>query len=62
MTESKNIGIQNEYAFVELFNNKYLNDLDNNSQKFLCELFGNEIDNDKPIKSWKNKCMQKNDM
>lgn len=62
MTESKNIGIQNEYAFVELFNNKYLNDLDNNSQKFLCELFGNEIDNDKPIKSWKNKCMQKADI
>ena len=30
-----NYGYQNEYDFVELFNNKYLYELDENSQKFL---------------------------
>lgn len=50
-----NYGFQNEVDFVELFNNKYLYELDNNSQKFLKELFGKEISNDDIIKSWKNK-------
>ena len=29
-----NYGYQNEYDFVELFNNKYLYELDENSQSF----------------------------
>lgn len=57
-----NYGYQNEEDFVELFNNKYLNELDNNSQKFLKELFGEIIDGDELIKSWKNKMVQKTDI
>ena len=57
-----NYGVQNEYDFVDLFNDKYLSDLDNNSQKFLKELFGEHISNDEKIKSWKNKMMQKADI
>ena len=30
-----NYGIQNEYDFVDMFNDKYLTDLDNNSQRFI---------------------------
>ena len=60
--EKKNKGIQNEYDFVLTFNGKYLKDLDHKSQIFLCELFNKEIDNDEPIKSWKNKVMQKADI
>lgn len=40
MVYRTNKGIQNEYDFVELFNGKYLHELDNDSQKFLKELFG----------------------
>lgn len=57
-----NYGIQNEYDFVDLFNDKYLEDLDNNSQEFLKELFGECISNNEKIKSWKNKAMQKADI
>lgn len=58
----KNYGYQNEYDFVELFNNKYLNELDNNSKKFICELFGDIINNNEPIKCWKNRMVQKADI
>lgn len=57
-----NYGYQNEYDFVELFNNKYLYELDENSQKFLKELFGDVIGNDEKIISWKNKMAQKTDI
>ena len=57
-----NYGIQNEYDFVELFNDKYLHELDDNSQKFLKELFGDYLEDDEKIKSWKNKVMQKADI
>ena len=40
----KNYGFQNERDFIELFNNKYLYELDDNSQKFLKELFRDVID------------------
>lgn len=62
MIEIRNNGIKNEYDFVEMFNSKHLEELDNNSQMFLCELFDGEINNDEQIKSWKNKCMQKADI
>lgn len=58
----KNYGFQNEYDFVELFNNKYLYELDDNSQTFLKELFGDVIDSNEKIKSWKNKMVQKTDI
>ena len=57
-----NYGYQNELDFVELFNNKFLNELDNNSQHFLNDLFGDEIDNSELIKCWKNKNVQKADI
>ena len=62
MVEIRNNGIKNEYDFVEMFNGKCLEELDNNSQMFLYELFDGEINNDEQIKSWKNKCMQKADI
>jgi len=58
----KRNGFENEYDFVELFNQKYLRDFDNNSKMFLKELFGDYIDNDEKIKSWKNKVLQKADI
>lgn len=57
-----NYGYQNEYDFVELFNDKYLNELDLNSQKFLKELFENNIESDEKIRSWKNRMNQKTDI
>ena len=57
-----NYGYQNEYDFVNLFNNKYLNELDSNSINFLKELFGNNINNEEIIKCWKNKANQKTDI
>lgn len=57
-----NYGYQNEYDFVELFNDKYLDELDENSQLFLRDLFGEVVDNDEKIKSWKNKVNQKIDI
>ncbi len=57
-----NYGYQNEYDFVELFNGKYIDELDNNSQNFLKDLFGNEIDDTEIIKAWKNKMNQKADI
>lgn len=57
-----NYGYQNEYDFVELFNNKYLYELDKNSQDFLKDIFEEIIGNDEQIKSWKNKPNQKTDI
>ena len=57
-----NYGFQNEYDFVKLFNNKYLYELDNDSQLFLSELFDSKIDNDERIISWKNRDVQKTDI
>ncbi len=57
-----NYGYQNEYDFVELFNNKFLYELDDNSQIFLKDLFNNTIDNDEKILCWKNKMVQKADI
>lgn len=57
-----NYGYQNEYDFVELFNGKCIDELDNNSQEFLKELFGENIDNTELIKAWKNKMNQKADI
>lgn len=57
-----NYGYQNEYDFVELFNNKFLDELDFNSKKFIKELFGEIVDNSEPLKSWKNKMNQKTDI
>lgn len=57
----KNYGYQNEIDFVELFNNKYYEELDDNSKRFLLEIFNGNIDNDEIIKSWKNKVNQKAD-
>ena len=55
LIEIRNKGIENEFDFVEMFNNKYLDELDNNSIKFLHDLFGDDIKNDELIKSWKNR-------
>lgn len=57
-----NYGYKNEDDFVKLFNRKYFYELDNNSQKFLKELFGEIIDGSEQIKSWKNKMNQKADI
>ena len=57
-----NEGIENEKEFVSLFNNKYLNELDKNSQLFLKELFNNNISNDEIIIAWKNHDVQKTDI
>lgn len=57
-----NYGYQNEFDFVNLFNDKYINELDDNTQSFLCELFDNNILNDEKIKAWKNKVNQKTDI
>lgn len=57
-----NYGYQNEKDFVELFNDKYFYELDNNSQQFLKELFGEIINEEERIKSWKNKMVQKTDI
>ena len=46
-----NYGYQNELDFVNLFNNK-----------FLKELFGENIDNEEAIKCWKNHMVQKADI
>ena len=57
-----NYGFQNEYDFVNLFNNKYLDELNGNTQLFLKELFGDVIDNEEKIISWKNRVVQKTDI
>lgn len=53
-----NGGYQNEKDFVNLFNKKHLYELDNKAQ----DLFENEIDNSEPIKTRKNKAVQKADI
>ena len=57
-----NYGYQNELDFVELFNNKYIYELDNSTKKFLKELFDELIEEGEIIKSWKNKTPQKADI
>lgn len=57
-----NYGYKNEYDFVEMFNGKYLKEFDDNSQKFLLDLFDNLIENDEKIKAWKNRTNQKSDI
>jgi len=57
-----NYGYQNENDFVNLFNGKYLSELDSNSQEFVKELFWDVMDNEERIKSWKNKVNQKADI
>ena len=57
-----NYGLENEYNFVDLFNNKFFYELDQNSQKFLLDLFGNIFDSDNRIVAWKNKLRQKADI
>ena len=57
-----NYGYQNEYDFVELFDKKYINELDPKSQQFLKELFGDVINNKEQIRSWKNQHVQKTDI
>ena len=57
-----NYGYQNEYDFVLLFNNKFLHELDYNSQLFVKDLFGDLIDDNEIIKCWKNKMVQKADI
>jgi len=57
-----NYGYQNERDFVLLFNDKYYLDLDNNSQKFLEDLFGEMIDPHERLIAWKNKTNQKADI
>ena len=57
-----NYGFQNEKDFIELFNNKYLHELDSTSREFLNELFEGLIEDDERIKSWKNKVNQKADI
>lgn len=57
-----NYGYQNEKDFVDLFNNKYLYELNQNSQKFLKDLFLDNIDEQEQIKSWKNHMVQKTDI
>lgn len=57
-----NYGYQNEKDFVALFNDKYFDELDTNSQSFLKELFEENIGKEEKIKSWKNKAMQKTDI
>lgn len=62
MSFESNDGIQNEYNFVELFNKKHLVELDNNSQEFLKELFGEDLDKEEEFLCWKNKLQQKADI
>ena len=57
-----NYGYQNEKDFVELFDKKYLHEMDNNSQLFLKDLFGDILDNTERIRCWKNKVNQKADI
>lgn len=57
-----NYGYQNEHDFVKLFNDKYVYKLDNNSQQFIFELFGDIVDDSELLKSWKNKSVQKTDI
>lgn len=57
-----NYGIQNEYDFVFLFNNKTYKDLDNNSKEFIKDLYGNIVDSDAIINAWKNNMAQKTDI
>ena len=58
----ENYGYQNELDFVKLFNEKYLNELDENSQHFLKKLFADEIDSTEKIICWKNRMNQKADI
>lgn len=56
-----NYGYQNEVDFVNYFNGRYFNDFDDNSKRFLHDLFDGNISNDIPLKAWKNRINQKAD-
>ena len=58
----KNYGIQNEYDFVLLFNNKTYTNLDNNSKEFFKDLYGDIVDSNTNINAWKNSVVQKTDV
>ena len=58
----KKYGYQNERDFVLLFNEKVISELDNNSKRFLYELFQEQIDDGEKIICWKNKSNQKADI
>lgn len=57
-----NNGFQNEYDFVELYNNKYMHELNNDSQRFIKELFNDEINDNEIYIAWKNRINQKTDI
>lgn len=57
-----NYGYQNEVDFVNHFNNKYIYELDSNSQMFLKDLFSDIVDDNVKIICWKNKMRQKADI
>lgn len=59
---AQNYGYQNELDFVNLFNNKKLAELDENSQLFLKDVFGDIFSYDEDIICWKNKMNQKADI
>lgn len=54
-------GIENEYEFVLLLNNKKIYELDINTQEMINSIFNN-IDNNETIKSWRNHLKQKTDV
>lgn len=58
----KNNGLKNEKDFVKFFNNKYLSEFDENTQKLLKNIFDDVIDNSMPIIAWKNDLLQKADI
>lgn len=58
----ENYGIQNEYDFIDLFNDKFLYELDEKSQLFLKDIFEDNIDSEDKIIAWKNKMFQKTDI
>ena len=49
-----NYGYQNEVDFVNHFNNKYIYELDSNSQNFLKELFPTLSTDDPNYGNWRN--------
>ncbi len=57
-----NYGVQNEFDFVNMFNNKYYSELNEKAQLFLKELFSIEFFDDEKIVSWKNRHFQKADI
>lgn len=54
-------GLNNEYDFVLLLNNKKVKELDINTQEMICSIFNN-INESEKIKAWKNHYKQKTDI